>query len=187
MTAAPQPWHLLDDETILWTGQPQTGWMLTARDVPLIPFGAFFLGFSVFWEVQVFSGPNPPPVIFKLWGIPFILVGLFGLVGRFPVDAYIRSKTRYAVTDQRILISRSPPFQSLTSLSLAHLPELRLVEHRNGRGSIHFGAESPVNNRNWGVWLPSLDPTPRFLGIDNAAELFSKIQQQARQASRRVA
>jgi hypothetical protein len=161
--------------------------MLTSRDAFMIPFGAFFFAFSIFWEMQVLQGPTPPPLIFELWGIPFILMGLFALVGRFPVDAYIRGRTRYAVTDQRILISRSPPFGSLTSLSLARLPELRLVEHRSARGTIHFGAEAPLSNRNFGVWLPSLDPTPRFIGIDNAAELFSKIEQQARQASRRMA
>ncbi len=42
------------------------------------------------------------PIIFCLFGIPSVLIGLFLLFGRFFTDAHIRGRTCYGITNERI-------------------------------------------------------------------------------------
>jgi len=171
---------LFQGENLLWTGQPGQGIVLTERDALLIPFSLLWGGFAIFWETTVLSLKRSPMVM-KLWGIPFVLIGLFFIFGRFFVDAYMRKNMHYAITNQRILILRSPPFASLTSLSLDRLPELRLTEGRNGRGTIYFGHQTQGLHRSgFSVWTPSLDSTPKFMSINDAASVYNKIQRAIR-------
>lgn len=44
---------------------------------------------------------------FALFGVPFVLVGLWLLAGHWFYDAYKRKRARYALTDKRALIARS--------------------------------------------------------------------------------
>ncbi len=62
----------------------------------MIPFSLLWCGFAIFWEVSVLSTDGP--LIFKLWGIPFVIVGLYMAVGRFFIDAKQRAKMYYGVT-----------------------------------------------------------------------------------------
>lgn len=174
-------WSLLEDERIIWSGRPATGWLLTGSDLFLVPFSLLWGGFAVFWEVSVFE--SSAPLIFRLWGIPFVLMGLYFIVGRFVLDAWLRGKTRYAVTNRRILIDRSAPWGSLTVLSLDRLPEVQLSQRPGGRGTLRFG----LVTRSWGqgrggfgTWSSALDPTPQFIAIDGAQYVFDRIQRAAR-------
>ena len=81
--------RLLPGERLLWSGNPGQGVRFTAADLWMIPFGLLWTSFAVFWEGRVLSTPASPWIM-KLWGIPFVLIGLYALVGRFFVDAWIR-------------------------------------------------------------------------------------------------
>jgi hypothetical protein len=97
--------------------------LFTGRNALLIPFSLLCGGFAVFWEATVVQASAPD--LFRLWGVPFVLIGLYLIAGRFMVDAWIRGKTRYAVTNRRILIARSGSFSNFTALSLER-PAARL-------------------------------------------------------------
>ena len=115
--------------------------------------------------------------VFPLFGIPFILIGFYFLAGRFLADAWMRGRISYAVTNQRVLIFRAPPFGKLTSLAIDRLPELSLEERADGRGTILFQPAQPMwNTRSWSSWTPALDPTPQFLRIADARNVFDRIQ-----------
>jgi hypothetical protein len=174
--------RLLPGEKILWQGQPSTSLRITGRDWYLIPFSLFWGGFAVFWEASVLA--QPAPGFLKFWGIPFIAIGVYLIAGRFFLDAWLRQRTRYAVTDQRIFIVRAGPFGSFISAALDRLPEIQLEEHRNGLGTLRFGPPVVAWGRNgFAAWTPVLDPTPQFLAIPDAARVFDCIQK----AIRRVA
>ncbi len=170
--------RLLDGERVIWSGRPGQGVRLTSRDGLLIPFSLIWGGFAIFWEMLVMQ--HPAPFFFWLFGVPFVLAGLYLIAGRFVVDAWIRSKTSYAVTNRRILIARSEPFGKLVSLNLDRLPDVELQEDGNGRGTLRFGPATPFwGYRGWGgfaLWTPALDPTPQFIAIDNAQSVFNQIQ-----------
>ena len=173
--------RLLPGERILWSEQPQQGLLLTARDIFLIPFSLAWCGFAVFWTFMVtstsVSDANPAGGFFILWGLMFVVIGLYFVAGRFVVDAWVRRGLYYAVTDQRILIARGSPFARFTVLSLAKLPDVDLKEGGNGRGTIRFGQPAAVwGNRGMSSWSPALDPTPQFLGIEDARRVFDLIQ-----------
>jgi hypothetical protein len=175
MIADPFRDRLLTGEKVLWTGQPQQGIVFTASDILLIPFSVLWGGFAIFWEAAALHGN--PPLLFPAFGVPFVLVGLYLIIGRFIHDAWARSKTAYAVTSQRIFIARSAPFARFTALAIDKLPAIVLSEGSNGRGTITFGETSAYWRRGgFGPWTPALDPTPRFIGIENVRRVFDLIQ-----------
>jgi hypothetical protein len=175
--------RLLSGERIAWRGQSGRGLVLTRRDLFLIPFSLLWCGFAIFWTVGATS--IGAPGFFTLWGSMFICVGLYVVAGRFAVDAWIRSRTFYALTDQRILIARAAPFRKFTAINLAQLAEIDLVERANGRGTIRFGNEEPAwgfgRRGGWGSWSPSLDPTPQFLAIDDVRRVYDLVQRAIQQ------
>ena len=177
--------RLMSGERILWTGRPAVGVLFTSRDFFMVPFSLFFLGFSIFWMAGATAATSAASasgrgfdIFFPLFGVPFILAGLFFTMGRFAADAWLRGRTAYALTNRRILISRAGPFSSFTALPLGQLPDVRLSEDGRGRGTIRFGAAASLwNNRSMAVWMPSLDPTPQFLAIDGVRSVFDRIQE----------
>jgi len=168
--------RLLPGERIIWSGKPGGGLLFTGRDIFLIPFSLLWGGFAIFWETSVLR--TGAPNFFDLWGIPFVLVGLYLIIGRFFADAWFRKQLRYAVTDQRILILRKGLSRKFTALPVDRLPNVDINEKSNGRGTIRFGESAPLwGNRNgFGVWTPSTDPTPQFLNVENVRQVFDRIQ-----------
>lgn len=125
-------------ERVLWTGQPKQGVLLRGSDVFMIPFSLLWGGFAFFWEWSAINSDAPP--FFVLWGIPFVLVGIYLIFGRFFVDAKERQRTHYAVTNERVLIISGLARRTVKSLSLGTLSDVSISERPNGEGSITFGA-----------------------------------------------
>jgi hypothetical protein len=181
-SAAPFADRLMRGEKVIWRGRPRQGLMLTRSDSFLIPFSLLWGCFSIFWETSVLRAPNAP-VVMVLFGIPFVLMGLFLIFGRFFFDAWVRKGISYALTDRRALILRLRPSASFQSVSLERLSEATLNETSNGRGTIRFGPAVQLwNNRGaggFGLWIAALDRTPQFFSIDDAKKVFATIQERA--------
>ncbi len=95
--------YLRPGERLLWSGRPDPAVHLTVADVFLIPFGLLWTGFSVFWTFGVAAGGAPLPSV--LFGLPFVLFGLYMLVGRFVYKARRKRRTAYGVTTERVLVA----------------------------------------------------------------------------------
>jgi hypothetical protein len=130
---------LLPNELVLWSGTPRQGIRLRKEDAFIIPFSMVWAGGALFWEVMVLRDGAPLP--FKLWGIPFVLVGLYITIGRFFADARKRTATVYAITDQRVLIITHFFGREVVSVLRSKLPKINVCEHRDGSGTITFGPE----------------------------------------------
>ena len=80
-----------------WSGQPKQGLLLRGGDALLIPFSLMWGGIAFFWNATVWFGLGEPgrgagqPMdwFFRLWGLPFLVVGLFIFAGRFWHDAWL--------------------------------------------------------------------------------------------------
>lgn len=168
--------RLLSGERILWEGRPALGLLFTRRDGLLIPFSLFFLGFSIFWTTIAATGA---PDFFVLFGSLFVATGLYFTVGRFLLDAWLRGRTRYAVTDRRVLVARTGPLGQFIAVDRTKLPAIDLSEHADGRGTIRFGPPAPMfqSNNSFAGWTPALDAVPQFLAIERARYVFDLVQQ----------
>lgn len=187
--------RLLPGESIAWSGRPSTALLLTSRDIFLIPFSLLWGGFAIFWEATALNigtkasenAHTTVPDIFPLFGIPFVLIGLYFIFGRFFADAWIRSRLRYAVTNQRVLTLRKGMGSKFTAIALDKLPALTFTERSNGRGTIRFGEAAPM----WGYsrsgfngWTPSSEATPQFINIPDVRRVFDQIQSLSNSKSR---
>ena len=73
--------YLRPGELLLWSGRPDPNVHFTGADAFLIPFSIMWAGFAFFWESAAFRSGGP--IFFKLWGIPFVAMGLYIVFGRF--------------------------------------------------------------------------------------------------------
>jgi hypothetical protein len=141
--------RLESGERLLWAGIPRQGIVFRPADWFLVPFSLMWGGFAIFWEASVLVGGAG--IFFNIWGIPFVLIGLYLIAGRFVVDRYTRAHTTYGVTDRRIVIVSGSSGRRLKSLSLRTLTDVALDERADGAGTITFGATQP-----WAAWTQGM-------------------------------
>jgi hypothetical protein len=170
--------QLLPGEKVVWEGKPYPGLMLRGIGLFLIPLSIFWGGFALFWNTSVWTGNVDLP--FKLFGLPFLVAGLYLTIGRFLVDMYLRKRTTYLVTTKRVLIARRGSGSQIKSIDIKHLPSLEFDERSDGSGNIRFGASGSWFNgaNNFGVWQPTFDPTPQFIRVPQVRSLYQLIQKQ---------
>jgi len=163
-------------ERLLWSGRPKPGLMLRSSDVFLIPFSIMWGGFAIFWESSVLA--SGAPFFFGIWGIPFVVIGLYFMVGRFFVDAWQREKTFYALTNQRVIIVSGLFDRNIKSLSLRTLSDVSLNAKRDGSGTITFGPTHPMGSMYFGAWWPGTRryTTPGFEMIRDAKNVYERIR-----------
>ena len=170
-------------ERVLWTGRPQLGLLLRKGDLAGVPFSLLWCGFAIFWESQVLT--TNAPWFFALWGIPFILVGIYLVLGRFVVDAWRRQRTVYAVTDRRALILSGLRTPTLKSLDIEGLTDIELQGEGGERGTLVLGL-SPANpaanflGRSWPGTAAYM--APAFERIDDASGVLRIIREARKRA-----
>jgi hypothetical protein len=165
---------LSDGEKLLWSGRPRGGVLFRSSDVFAIPFSLLWCGFAVFWETTVVRGGAP--YFFALWGVPFVLVGLYVTVGRFLYDAWSRSNTYYGLTDQRAIIVKRLFSNNVQSVSLRVLDNVDFSLRDDGSGTITFG--QPRIAADWFGFGNRYGqaPPPAFEAIPNASSVNGMVQ-----------
>jgi hypothetical protein len=156
---------LLPGEHVVWEGRPLRHRVFRRTDLLLVPFSVMWCGFAVFWESGVlFSGA---PTFMALWGVPFVLIGLYLVAGRFVVRVVSSRHTRYTVTDHRVLVHSGWSGDRLRTQYLNALPPPVITERADGSGSLAFGgfpgltdAFTAGRGRGWNAWSSEPSPTP---------------------------
>jgi hypothetical protein len=175
--------QLSPNEQVLWSAQPRGGVTFRNEDFFLIPFSLLWGGFAIFWEWMATTGGAG--VFAEIWGIPFVAVGLYMIVGRFFYDAWLRSNTYYGLTTQRALIVRRTFGESVRSIELSTLGDVTLSSVAGDKsGTITLGNAPPGNS--WQFMSPwntsSTTSTPRFERIERASDVYNQLRDALRLA-----
>jgi hypothetical protein len=156
---------LLPGERVVWDGSPLRHRVFRRTDILLVPFSLIWCGFAMFWESSMLS--TGAPGVFALWGVPFVLVGLYLVAGRFIVRVVSLRHTRYTITDRRVLVHSGWSGGKLNTEYLNSLPPPVIIEEPDGSGSLAFGRFPGVadpftggRRQGWRAWSsePSLTP-----------------------------
>ncbi|PWE26774.1 hypothetical protein C4N9_20260 [Pararhodobacter marinus] len=131
MSKVPAGWEgILDEgEQILWQDRPDG--RLRPGDFFgfKLVFAIFFTGFAVLWIAGArWMSPTDGFDLFPLFGVPFVLVGLYMMIGAPIWEAHVRRNTWYTLTDRAAFIATDlrgkrklerHGFEDMNALSLA--------------------------------------------------------------------
>ncbi len=165
-----------EHEELIWTGVPGRGIIFHMIDAFLIPFSLLWGGFAIFWEIMVIA--SGAPLFFALFGLPFVAVGLFLIVGRFVWDARRRRHTMYALTNKRVIFRTGVRTKTISTISLIAVKEVSLKLKPDGRGTITFFTHTTgvaVTKALSGFQLFGVGGNTAFELIDDAQEVYKKI------------
>ncbi len=166
--------YLDRNEKLIWSGQPKKGVVFRTSDVFLIPFSLLWCSFAVFWITTAFM--SGAPLFFVLFGIPFVIMGLVLVFGRFFIDAKRREKTYYGVTDNRIIIKSGIYKTSIESIPLKTLSNIEYTENRDGSGTINVGPKNAMQVWGNGMnWWPGVKASPSLDLIPDVRQVYNKI------------
>jgi hypothetical protein len=171
--------ELAPGERLLWSGRPRQGLLLRPGDWLLIPFSVLWGGFAVFWEATVIAQGGSPLMV--LWGVPFVLVGLHMMVGRFLLDARLRARTFYGLTAERAIIVGGLLRREVKSVPLRSLAEVGLQERRDRSGTVTLGPGpgSPITS-----WPGAANAVPAFELVENARQVYDRVRAAQAEAAR---
>lgn len=166
--------HLDTNEKLIWTGEPKRGIVFRKADIFLIPFSLLWCGFAIFWFTTAIS--SGAPFVFAMFGIPFVVIGLVFVFGRFIIDAKQRENTFYGLTDDRIIIKSGIFKKTIKSLNVRTLSDIEYEEKSDGSGTINIGPKNPMMMWGNGMnWWPGMNATPSLDLIQNVRQVYNKI------------
>lgn len=170
-------------ERLTWWGRPRQGVMLRKRDWFRIPFSVLWFSLVIVAASAAFNQPARWFWFQRIFVIPFILVGLWAIAGRFLHDSWRRSRTVYGLTSNTALIATPSNCQII---DLGNLGEIGVEEGRKGRGSIVLGPTVEIweHGRHWS----EAPVVPTFEGIEDVRRVLSMIRaaQKSADAQRRA-
>ena len=124
-------------EKTQWVGYPIPTKFAIKEGTTTFLFGIPWTAFVLFWE---YNAIKSGPLIMQLWGIPFVVIGLYLLTS--PLWEFWRARrTIYVVTNQRLLILNGLLRPSRRSFAPADIGSLEVDVGYNGVGSIIFSRE----------------------------------------------
>lgn len=170
--ANPLRHRLLPGERLLWEGQPDPRAFTFAGAPVMIPFTVLWTAFSIFWEWSAID--SGAPLFFALWGVPFVLVGVYLVAGRFAVAWREATRTWYTVTDRRVMLLGGAWRPRYVELDLLSLPAPQLDEGGGGIGTITFGPAYPAARWLGPSW-PGVRSAPAIIAVRDAGRVFRAI------------
>ncbi|MBE9029322.1 hypothetical protein IQ266_06040 [filamentous cyanobacterium LEGE 11480] len=187
-------WHLSADlrrrieqelqpgEPIAWLGQPIPRWM-TLDSIIFVLFAIPWTTFALFWMWAAFGMQMPdlangikPNYIIALFGIPFVLIGLFMLSSPIWKRRTLR-RTVYLVTDRRAIIIRGGFYITIRSYAPEQLQDVYRRERRSDIGDVII-AQRQIRNSNNSYRTELIG----FLGIADAHGAEQRIKRLAAKA-----
>ena len=189
--------RLAPDEEVQWYAQPKASVLFDAQDIFLVPFSLVWGGFSLFWEGSVIadllhgktkSGNGGDLREFAIFGVIFVLAGLYLMVGRFLGKRWLRRRTHYLITNKRAVSLVAVKTGRILSLDLGNLTEPSKSVRSDGSGTIRLARASPWTRRNdnTGLDVPMYlwrwqKPPPVFYDVPDADRVYELINELRRE------
>ena len=155
--------------------------LLRSRDWFQIPFGLLFVGAGLMAMFSILVTPSdqaaPPPALMALFFLPFLLIGAYFSVGHLFWERWVRSRSSYALTDQRAIIVQNRLQKNVRTIMVKDILDVSLTVGRDGVGTITFNeSQNP-----WGPWMAwgmwGFSAAPAFERIDNASAVYALVAQ----------
>ncbi len=139
---------LLSGEVILWSGKPSIKKVFNSIDFILIPLGIIWTFGGIFYqkmandirlmainvsEIEKFIYLIPILIV-----TPVILLGLYLLFIRYLVKVFIKSKTRYILTNCRICIIQKGILKREKYLNIKNIEVVDIYKNKNNIGTLFF-------------------------------------------------
>ena len=168
--------ELQRDERVTWSAQPLPG-RLARKAWPIVLFGLPWTAFAVFWVAMAAHGIRATgssglfSLVFPLFGVPFVLVGLGMLTSPFWLRRQA-GRTAYVLTNQRAIILSRGWFGKISVRSFAPegLCDLHRNQYADGSGDVIFTQDIRRNN-NGNSQIPV-----GFLGVDDVKSVEEQIR-----------
>lgn len=178
--------ELLSGESIEWTGRPDPSVIFCKSDVLLIPFSILWGGFAIFWELAVCGmlfgiEHGGPLALFAIFGLPFVLIGLYFMFGRFFYKSWKKKRTYYAVTNKRVVIvTYGIRAKDVQANFIRDIPTINKSVGANGVGTLVFGNS---NRSYWDYANTRMElmgsrlgpPPPAFYDIHDANTVYELV------------
>ncbi|MCF3138772.1 hypothetical protein LRQ04_05830 [Paenarthrobacter sp. AR 02] len=166
-------------EQLLWVGEPDPKVHFTAADAFFVPFSILWGGFAIVWEVAAITVVRQP--LFIIWGIPFVLVGLYFIFGRFIVKKRRKLATVYALTSSRAIVCHGE--RSISDSPIVGIPT-KVDMTKDGRHiSVTFGYQSfggllsLYQNTGMDVFRLGMGQTVAFYDVEDVEGLTAAMEQ----------
>lgn len=134
-------------EVVTWAGQPDAGRFMRAG-FALWLFFIPWTAFALFWVAGAagFRWPdfNAPFSFFPLFGLPFVLIGIGGLLS----PLFMRAKARdmvYVITNKRAFSLAGRKTVTMTSWLPEQLGQVTRTERPDGSGDLVFSTSATLN------------------------------------------
>jgi hypothetical protein len=168
--------HLVSGEKVLWVGRPDPAKRFSKADRFAIPFSLLWGGFVILWESMAIAGGGG--LFAALWGLPFVGIGLYMMVGRFFYRARVKRRTWFAVTNKRVLkLERRTSGDSIEAMFIAAIPAVNRDVRPDGSGAVIFGSVSRWQSQVASSGIPSF-----FINNVQVPLVFYDIQEAERVA-----
>ncbi len=161
--------ELRPGEELWYAGMPKP-WLVARRMLPISVFGLFFGGFAAFWiamaAVGVWFGTGgakatPPDtsgneavsqaagfvfLLFPLFGLPFLLVGLAMILSPVWIARMAR-RTAYCVTSTRAMQITAGRSTRVRSWSPDEIGDIEKRVYADGYGTLRFARSTTLNSK----------------------------------------
>jgi hypothetical protein len=166
--------ELVPGERVMWRGSPEADRWFFRQDMVLVPFSLMWGGFAIFWETSVLLSRHARnSIVFAIWGVPFVIVGLYLIFGRLYARRRTRERTRYVLTDRRAIVL-APAWwgggERSSSIWLGSYPPVERQRHRDGTGTLWIGPLAPGQR-----WLGGETAWPFMRMIGTSALTFADV------------
>jgi hypothetical protein len=96
-------------EQLLWCGRPDPSVIFVPADIFVLPFSIVWLGVALLWQFG--TQAIGAPAAFRLVGVPFVLIGIYMVAGRFVTRYFRKRKTIYGITGERVIVQARSVFK----------------------------------------------------------------------------